>query len=210
MRLFRNIIILLLIVCCGVTDAQEAGATRSRLQAYMEKYPQSQLRDVYKYCFQDYFGLEHLLSDSMSAVRYVEHEIANADTSDWSRPVFCYPSLNDNYVRVDLNYVRRGIITVSDLVSAMLESARKTEAITPMKVKEWEGEWRKIREALFDVYPLPRNFVEDSEMIDRLLSEGGYVMHHSAHFNKTYRQHYRIIRKDVFDQKILPMIVISE
>lgn len=190
--------------------SSKAQTTTERLQAYMDLFPQSQLRDVYKYCFQDYFGLEHLMNDSMGAVRYIEYEINNSDTADWQRPLFHYPTLNGNYVRVDVNYARKGIVPMGTMVSAMLQSTRGVEPVNAAQIESWKREWRQLRESLYDVRPLPRNFVAESETIDSLLAEGKYAIHHSALFNKTYHQHYRIIRKDVFEKMILPLIVNGE
>jgi len=38
------------------------------------------------------------------------------------------------------------------------------------------------------------------------LSEGKYVVHHSRKFNQHYHPHYRIIRRDLFEEKILPKL----
>ena len=196
------------LVALSSSRAQEAG--RERLQAYMDTYPQSQLRDVYKYCFQDRFGLEHLLSDSMSAVRYLEYELQNADTADWHYPLFHYPTLYGNYVRVDINYVRKGIVPMGVMVSAMLRSTDGIEPVGEEDVEAWRKEWGNLREVLLDIRPLPCNFVEDSEVIDALLASGKYAVHHSAQFNKTYHQHYRIVRSDVFEHLLMPYIVNGE
>lgn len=201
---------MLMMLLFVASPSSEAQTATERLQAYMDRFPQSQLRDVYKYCFQDCFGLEHLMSDSMGAVRYIEYEINNSDTADWQCPLFHYPTLNGNYVRVDVNYVRKGIVPMGTMVSAMLQSTRGVEPVNAAQIESWKREWRQLRESLNDVRPLPRNFVAESETIDSLLAEGKYAIHHSALFNKTYRQHYRIIRKDVFEKMILPLIVNGE
>lgn len=176
------------------------------LQDYMWRYPQSQLRDVYKFCFQDYFGLEHIMSDSIAAIRYIESEIANTDPSHWQHPPFVYPlTLKGDYVRVDINYVRLGVIPIGTLVSAMLHSNRKnTDDIAMLSM--WKERWSSLLRCLEDVYPRPLNFESDREYIDKLLSEGGYALHHSELFNKTYQQHYRIVRRDVFIRLLAPLL----
>lgn len=199
-----------LVLCafCVVTlPSTVAQATETaRLQAYMDRFPQSQLRDVYKYCFQDHFGLEHLMSDSMAAVRYIEYELQNSDTADWQYPLFYYPLLNGNYVRVDINYVRKGIVQIGVLVSAMLQSASGANPVDELQIVAWREEWGRMRDILNNMHPRPLNFEEDSEAIDSLLASGHYAFHHSELYNKTYRQHYRIIRRDVFEKMILPYI----
>lgn len=197
-----------LLLSCGNRTSENPNIRTSdleaKLQAYMTDYPQSQLCDVYKYCFQDYFGLEHLLTDSLAAVEYIEYELENSDPADWNRPLFCYPLLDSNYCRVDINHVRQGIIPMGSLVSAMLESYRleKEENGSPSeRLDEWRSRWSEIMLALKNVTPRPLNFEEDCEAIDELLSKGEYAFHHSRIFNEAYRQHYRIVRRDVLEKR---------
>lgn len=181
-----------------------------KMQDYMTVFPQSQLRDVYKFCFQDFFGLEHIMSDSAGAVRYIEYELSHSDTNDWDRPLFYYPlTIVNNYVRVDLNYVRKGIIPIGLMVTAMLQSGRPHDVDEKTMLDQWKSLWQLIVQCLDDVEPRPLNFEDDSLMIDQQLSSGQYAVHHSRLFNETYRQHYRIIRRDVFDRLLLPLIVSS-
>lgn len=178
-----------------------------RLQYYMQQYPQSQLRDVYKYCFQDYFGLEHLMSDSASAARYIESEIRTADSADWRQPRFYYPLLLNNYVRVDIGYVHNGIIPIGTMVSAMLQSA---STLIERDIELWHQRWQSIIQLLKQINPQPLNYDEDYRLIEQLLDSGKYAFHHSRQFNQTYHQHYRIIRRDVFESMLLPLILASE
>ena len=173
-----------------------------RLQMYMKQYPQSQLRDVYKFCFQDFWGLEHLLSDSMGAVRYINYELEHSDSADWQRPLFCYPLPLNNYVRVDINYVRQGIIPIGVLVSAMLQSAQDETC----DIDQWRSRWISILQMLKQIEPQPQNYDEDLAEITELLDSGRYACHHSRLFNATYRQHYRIVRRDIFEKQLLPLI----
>ena len=178
-----------------------------RLCLYMQCYPQSQLCDVYKYCFQDYFGLEHLMSDSLAAVRYIEAEIRSADSTDWQRPLFYYPLLKNNYVRVDIGYVRQGVIPLATMVSAMLHSSQPVD----YDAEQWHSRWQSLLELLKNPYcKKPLNYEEDYQLIEQTIKSGKYALHHSRLFNETYRQHYRIVRRDVFEQMLLPLIEASE
>ncbi len=174
-----------------------------RLCLYMHCYPQSQLRDVYKYCFQDYFGLEHLMSDSLAAVRYIEAEIRSADSTDWQRPLFYYPLLKNNYVRVDIGYVRQGVIPLATMVSAMLHSSQPVD----YDAGQWHKRWQSLLALLNNPHcKKPLNYEEDYQFIEQTIKSGKYAVHHSRLFNETYRQHYRIVRRDVFEQMLLPLI----
>ena len=185
----------------GVQDGR-----REALERYMWRFPQSQLVDVYKYCFQDVFGLEHLLNDSLGAVRYIENELAQSDTFDWQMPLFFYPTMGGHYVRVDINYIRMGVIPLGTMVSAMLQSRALNDIGSAAYLEEWKAEWGAICRTLDGIRPRPLNFEADSMRISDMLSAGRYALHHSALFNKTYHQHYRIIRRDIFEKMLLPLI----
>lgn len=181
--------------------------TQQAMQSYMTRFPQSQLCDVYKFYFQDMMGIEHLLTDSMAAVHYIEQEMTRSDTADWQRPLFYYPTgVHGNYIRVDINYIRSGIIPMDVFVSAMLRSVRNKEESDSAQ-HSLRLEWQRTMKVLKRVEPQPLNWRADSVAIEDLLASGGYAMRHSTLFNTTYRQHYRIIRRDIFEQELLPFIM---
>lgn len=187
-------------ICDGLVFQEQAAC---RLEKYKSRFPKSQLCDVYKYCFQDFFGLEHLLTDSIAAVRYIEYEMNNADSGDWQQPLFYYKLLLNNYVRVDIGYVRKGIIPVGTLVSAMLRSSQSVDYDKEL----WRRRWHQILDILQRVDYKPLNYDEDYKLIEQTIDSGKYALHHSRLFNATYRQHYRIVRRDVFEEMLLPLIV---
>lgn len=180
------------------------------LQNYMDDFPESDLRDLYKSFFQDYFGPEHLITDSMGAVNYINYEMAHADSADWERPLFYYGTgLLGRYVRVDINYVRSGIVPMAVFVSALLRSAkqdRENTFQTTEGLEYWKAFWNRAVADIRQLDPLPGNLEADSAAIAQTLASGNYAVHHSKRFNSTYRQHYRIIRIDIFENEILPLI----
>lgn len=189
----------------GWTDSDSLAVRM--LQDYMWRYPQSQLRDVYKFCFQDVFGLEHLLNDSLGAVRYMEREMSESDKADWQQARFVYPlTLTGDYVRVDVGFVRDGSIPIGTMVSAMLQSVGSQQVQAEVKLAVWRQRWQRLVRLLEGVQPRPLNFDEDREMIERQLDLGQYAVHHSKLFNQTYKQHYRIVRRDVFERMLAPLI----
>ena len=190
-------------MCAGMT---EDDYLRCRLESYMHRFPESQLCDVYKYCFQDYFGLEHILTDSMAVVKSIEKEINGANRSDWDAQPFYYPLLNNEFVRVDLSYVRSGIIPMSVMASAMLQSSGRGK-LGPKDIEVWSERWHRILSFFLDgVLPQPRDMMGDMELIDKALAQGQYAFHHSRLFNSAYHQHYRIVHREVFERMILPFL----
>ncbi len=173
------------------------------LQRYMDDYPQSQLRDVYKFCFQDYFGLEHIITDSLSIAAYIQDEIDNTADSEWAQPRFVYPLLDSNYYRVDIGYVRDGTIPLSTLVHAMLETSRHSAPVDNKMLADWGQRWHQLLALLDEVTPQPLNLETDRILIDSLLNAGHYALHHSKHFNNTYHQHYRIVSRKIIKELTL-------
>ena len=46
----------------------------------------------------------------------------------------------------------------------------------------------------------------DRAIVRKALDSGDFAVHHSARYNKAYSRHYRIIRADIVDKMILPLI----
>ena len=72
------------------------------VKGQLERYPQARLLDIYKSCFQDYMGAEHLVNDTASAHAYLEQEIASSSL-DGMMPWYSEPcGIDGNYIRVSL------------------------------------------------------------------------------------------------------------
>lgn len=172
-----------------------------RLQDYMKEFPASDLCDVYKFCFQDVFGPAHLSIDSVSAVKSIESELEKSKTL--GGPDYQYTGCHGYYVRVNLSLVKKSTLTASQLASCL---SRSVDPPYSMSVEEWRYRWGELENILLNMSPSPGHFTLDSESIESLLDRGGYAVHHSYSFNSTYNFHYRIIRRDIFEAEILPLI----
>jgi len=75
-----------------------------------------------------------------------------------------------------------------------------------MPLYDWKGQWERIEKVLRQVNPQPKNFDEDAAFIRYIMDQGQYAVHHSRHFNEVYDPHYRIIRRDLFEREILPLL----
>ena len=108
-----------------------------------------------------------------------------------------------NFYQVNLKVIADGRVPMDDFVDAFMASANGINAELTQPFIE---DWTLIQKAIRTVSPDMEGFSKDSTLIANLLQEGKYVMHHSEKFNEHYHPHYRIIRRDLFEEKILPKL----
>lgn len=167
----------------------------SAVKAELENYPEERLIDLYKSFFQGYWGPGHLVPDSISAHNYLTRELTDAqeyDTNLWQ-------SLGhyDRYFRLNLKFVRDGIIPEGEYLSAFIQSANNPNK---PKLADWITEWNKVINVIEKNEIIINNYSEDKKAIQMMLDDGNYVVHHSDEFRKTYNPHYRVISKNYFER----------
>ncbi len=97
------------------------------INGQMESYPESRLLDIYKSCFQDYMGAEHLVSDSERVKAYLDEELATT-TLDDLLPWYYEPcGIDSNYYRVSIRAIKENIISEEMLLDAFVRSANSVE-----------------------------------------------------------------------------------
>ncbi len=100
----------------------------------MQIYPKSRLLDIYKSCFQDYMGAEHLVSDRQSVKAYLDEEL-NITSLDELMPWYYEPcGIDSCYYRVSIRAIKEGIITEDQLLDAFIRSANSE---TRPSVESW-------------------------------------------------------------------------
>ena len=163
----------------------------------MNIYPESTLLDLYKNFFQDKFGPGHLIADTSAAKEYLEAELSEFETSD--NPNIEPTGWENNYVRVNLSLLKKGVVPEQVFMDAFIESANTAQMPT---VESWKHEWTKILKIIEEMNLKLPAFEQDKAAIESLLSAGKYATHHSRTFEAAYQPHYRIISKKIFDGKI--------
>ena len=63
----------------------EDRAIRLMCQEIHENYPMATLQDIYKTCYQDFFGAEHLMNDTAMARKYINKELELCRDTDLSK-----------------------------------------------------------------------------------------------------------------------------
>lgn len=171
------------------------------VRTYLQKYPEATLQDIYKGSFQDVFGPAHLLTNREAVKSYILSELEHAQTLEGEYYTPC--GWQGNFYQVNLSVVQEGKIAIDELVDAFMESARDIDTTL---TQAWIDEWKLLQQIVRSVSPDLPGFEEDSTLLAHLLNQGKYVVHHSRKFNQHYHPHYRIIRKDLFEEKILPKL----
>lgn len=180
----------------------DSDSVKNAIEEQLESYPNSTLCDIYKSFFQDFYGPGHLIADSVSAIRYMEKEIEQSHLS------LCKPyekvGTGKNFYRINLSLVKEGEISVS----ALFDALQRSIALTPQPdISEWKKEWEAIEEtAVLFKNQIAGDYEADKRFIDKMLSEGDYIMRHSKTYNTNYHPHYRLIHRTIFEQEILPLI----
>ena len=190
--------VLLILAGCAETNRQ---SREDFVRTYLQKYPEATLQDIYKGSFQDVFGPAHLLTNREAVKSYILSELEHAQTLEGEYYTPC--GWQGNFYQVNLSVVQEGKISIDELVDAFMESARDIDTTL---TQAWIDEWKLLQQIVRSVSPDLPGFEEDSTLLAHLLNQGKYVVHHSRKFNQHYHPHYRIIRKDLFEEKILPKL----
>lgn len=188
--------------CRSVDEA----SVRAAVEHLQEIYPQIRLQDIYKSFFQDYFGPAHIMGKREGVMKYLASELEEMDKEgqeDLSGRGYAVPcGLGENYFQVSLNVVKDGIMTLDEFADAFIAGGGSEPEVTD----EWTGRWELLKRVVKGMVPQPEGYREDVKMINSLLKEGKYVVHHSRQFEEAYKPHYRIIRGDIYRSVILPRI----
>ena len=172
---------------------------QSVIENQLNTYPKSTLQDLYKFFFQDYFGPGHIISDTLSAGKYLNWELASFEQA--SGAYYEPTGYNGNFYRVNLSVVKNGLISRDVYFDAFIRSVSNIQTIT---LEEWEKEWVQIDSIIQTMNLSLTNYAEDRENIFSLLKQGKYVMHHSESYSEEYNPHYRIIGREIFLREIRP------
>ncbi len=197
MTMKKVLLILGMVMCSVFVQAQEV----ERFVAWqLETYPESRLLDLYKSCFQDFMGAEHLVDDRQRVKDYLDEELT-ATMLDDLLPWYYEPcGIDGRHVRVSLRAVKEGLITEDVLLNAFIESANSERK----PVEAWRERWQAIVQAIDKMALDLPHYSEDRQFIDSILAAGKYAISHSPDYREAYRPHYRIVEKAIFEREIAP------
>ena len=173
------------------------------VQKQMETYPKSRLLDIYKSCFQDYMGAEHLVSDRQRVKVYLDEELQSTSLDSLMTWLYEPCGVDGRYVRVSIRAIKEGLIKEDMLLDAFIRSANTSERPS---VESWCDRWHVIIGTIDQMQLQLPNYDKDKQFIESILSAGKYAISHSPEYREAYHPHYRIVEKGIFEREIKPLI----
>ena len=203
----KGLLLSIALIMSIVISAQESGEDQLSIEGFvnrqMQNYPKSRLLDIYKSCFQDYMGAEHLLSDRQRVKAYLDEEL-NTTSLDDLMPWYYEPcGIDSSYYRVSIKTIKEGFITEDQLLDAFIRSANSE---TRPSVESWSNRWHMIIGTIDRMKLDMPNYQEDKQLIDSVLSVGKYAISHSPDYREVYHPHYRIVERSIFEKEIKHLI----
>ena len=199
----KTIFVVLAMIFSVALSAQDI---QDFVKKQMQTYPKSRLLDIYKSCFQDYMGAEHLVSDRQRVKAYLDEELQTTNL-DELMPWYYEPcGVNGQYVRVSIRAVKENMVSEDLLLDAFIRSANSDKRPT---VESWRDRWHKIIGTIDQMGLNLPHYQQDRAFIDSILSVGKYAISHSPEYREAYRPHYRIVEMSIFENEIKPLIEIK-
>ena len=194
---------LLLSIALIMSVAVSAQDNRGFINRQLQNYPKSRLLDIYKSCFQDYMGAEHLVSDRQMVKAYLDEELNNTSLDDLM-PWYYEPcGIDSSYYRVSIRAIKESLVSEDLLLNAFIRSANTENRPS---VESWSKRWHKIIGTIDQMKLDMPNYQEDKQFIDSVLSVGKYAISHSPDYCEAYHPHYRIVERNIFEREIKPKI----
>ncbi|MDR2809765.1 MAG: hypothetical protein LBB84_04305 [Tannerellaceae bacterium] len=188
-----------LLLSCGNTDFETQ--VRTAVDRQMETYPQSTLKDLYKNFFQDQFGPGHIIRDTAGAGTYLREELSSYTQIEG--PIAEPTGYEGNFYRLNLSVIKTGQVAYPVYFDAFV---RSVNGIRPPSVAEWKKEWEDIEAIIRSMRLHLPDYEADRKEIEEKLNQGEAQGDHSKRFEEHYSPHYRIIRKEIYEKEILPLI----
>jgi hypothetical protein len=167
----------------------------SSVAEFLRMYPESTLEDIYKGFFQDEFGPGHLLSDVEASRKYLLRELSLIQSKKRYKAEPC--GTGQNFYRVNLDLILDGYITVDDYFKAFEESA--TSFRLP-DIEDWKEKWAQTEILIRPLQNQIKGYKKSILFLNKRLSDGKAVAHHSKAFVEKYDPHYRIIHRSLIEK----------
>ncbi len=160
---------------------------------HMKRYPEAQVRDIYKLIFQGVYGVKHLFIDKAWDVLKEETDRINVDDYP-HRALFDDVNPMGSMVRVNLRPFLRRNLSLEKLFNVMKKTSEHRGE--PQLFLEY---WREFSQMVTSGV-LPLN-VKDLEVIEASIKQGIKPMHHTQRYREAYYPAYRVVDKTQFEKE---------
>lgn len=162
----------------------------SMVDSLHARYPEATLQDVYKTCYQDHFGAEHMAPDSASVARYLDYELSQmVHEAPSAMPILEPCGFRHRFVRMSLQGILQGDYTSEDVLRRFMEAS--SHCASPQS--DWLVEWQVIDSVAVSRVPMWNDSTLRQQLRDAAAKKA--AVHHSPAFRAAYRPHYRIVFK---------------
>jgi len=175
-------------------NMKEVDKITELIKSEFELHPKAQLIDYYKLFFQGNFGPGHIISNKSSAREFLEIELEESTTFE----EIDYQDISyiNEFYRVNLNVINKGIIPFDDFLDAFLMSAKLKNEISH---KEWLVDWENIEQQVIIMKIPIENIEKQSPELWKIMKDKQLVSHSNI-YRKTYSPHYRLINAEQFSR----------
>lgn len=168
---------------------REDQAIRQMCEMIHLSYPMATLQDVYKTCYQDFFGAEHLMNDTTMARKYIHLELEQCRNTDLSAMPKREPTgFRHRFIRINFSCITDEELTEEQLLTMFVNAAGKDNALND----NWYSEWLKVEAVALSINPEWGDMALMTELRDA--AYGNLAVRHSEEFRQYYNPHYRIVR----------------
>lgn len=186
-------------LCCSlvsmIAPAKPSVNIRNAILAEIKKYPELEIQDLYKLAHQAAMGNEHIMADTIQAMKYLEEELASIDSSS-AEPLVEYLRSDSAIARINLRSFKAQLGNPARLFAAMMKSAAKFEkSILLLRVF-----WGDI-EILADEGNIPFKKDDLRKYFQEMEQQKFSPVHHSTIVTEKYHPAYRIVSDKKFSSK---------
>ena len=174
--------------------AQSQYRIKKYVLSQLENYPKIHLQDIYKSCYQDFMGAEHIISNKETVYKCIATEIETMDDTPNTKLSLEPCGIYGKHIRFELSMVKNGEINTTLLTDLFIESVASTKKHT---IKEWIKRWKRIENVIDKMKISLPNQENEKLFIRQLFERGEYACSHSQEYRESYNPHYRIVSKRV-------------
>ncbi len=182
-------------------SAENSSQFIDRVREMLIRYPDSEVRDVYKLLYQAYHGAEHALEDESATRRWLETEWGEVEpiVPDESHPLFepvFIPDVTPPLYRLHLAPAKASGMSVETVLDEFMKSGSEFPVCYPedgLELSEAFYEaWAEVGRAISEGN-ISLGLEDYSQFSAEMEAAGWPPAHHSDAYREAYNPHYRLV-----------------